>query len=273
MIVNKQKILFDGNNKTINIPIEMNWDFGGRDDLIEKYEEDVIREVIGSPNDFETIRFSNKDYTDNLGNSRTDINYEFNFFSGGTYLDIPTSNINDWGCSYLIQNFTNDDLYYYRKPFTKSFFKLDLYDTKDLETQQIYLTIIIPVQQGLTETVDISPILSSVNIKKPFFKLDFIGDKEGYFIYWLRKRDYIDIDTFYMTSKFFNATIGEYITLLNRPQSSFPLPFTFDQTIHSYYKVKLDYASYTYEIIDNITNQRVGDTINPIKWYEYINAV
>ena len=46
--------------------------------------------------------------------------------------------------------FNEAEIYYNANSFKRSFFKLDLYDTIDSETQQIYLTIIIPTQQGKT---------------------------------------------------------------------------------------------------------------------------
>jgi hypothetical protein len=44
-------------------------------------------------------------------------------------------------------------IYYSWKPFTKSFFKLDLYNSPEDKNQQLYLSIILPVQQGDTQTV------------------------------------------------------------------------------------------------------------------------
>jgi len=47
MIVNKYKIVLPENDKYLNIPLEMNWDFLGRDDSIEKYQETMVKEVVG----------------------------------------------------------------------------------------------------------------------------------------------------------------------------------------------------------------------------------
>jgi hypothetical protein len=146
---------------------------------------------------------------------------------------------------------------------------LDFYDTDDVNTQTIYFTIIIPVQQGASELASISPIIPDVNIRIPSFKLDFVGDKEGFFIYWLRKKDVIDLDTFYMSAKFFNARLGGFMTMMTTPQSNLPDKFIFDARKYFYYKVTLDYNKFTYSIYD-ITGNRTG-TISSIKWYEYVN--
>jgi hypothetical protein len=59
---NKFRLLIPQNDEYINIPIEIKWDFEGRDESIDLYEEDVLREVIGIAKDFEIARFSHVPY-------------------------------------------------------------------------------------------------------------------------------------------------------------------------------------------------------------------
>lgn len=270
MSVNKYKILRPTTDQHIDIPIEIKWDFAGRDESIDEYQEKMVKEVIGSANDFEIDRFAHNEY-DEIGIEKTSINYEFNFY-GGVPANVATSSISDWVCSYLTEGFTSNEIYYYYPPFTKSFFKLDFYDTTDLKTQKNYFTIILPVQQGFFEMASISQILPNVNIRKPQYRLDYIGDKEGFFIYWLRKRNYIDISKFFMSAKFFDAKLGVYVKMTNVPQSSIPNVFTFNGDNYFYYQVNLDYTTKTYEVYraSNLV-QRVGTDNLPIKWYEYVN--
>jgi hypothetical protein len=113
-------------------------------------------------------------------------------------------------------------------------------------------------------------------VKVPKYKLVYIGNKEGFFIYWLKKRDFLNIDTFYMTAKFFDAKTGVFIKMMNRPKSSLVgvNKFNFSQENFFYYKVKLDYQNHEYSIYDinnPLTDVLVGDENNPIQWYEYIN--
>jgi hypothetical protein len=104
-----------------------------------------------------------------------------------------------------------------------------------------------------------------------------LGDLEGYFIYWLKKRDFLDIREFYMTAKFFDGKNGFFIKMMNRPQSTLTgiNKFNFPQELYYYYKVILDYTNYTYKVYDinnpNIPPIQIGDSSSPIKWYEYIN--
>jgi hypothetical protein len=270
MNANKIKIVKTDLDQFVNVPINMQWDFMGNDDSIDTYQEEVLEQVIGPAADFEVARFSHKPFQ----NQDTAINYEF-FFYDDTQ-PITANTVGNWDMTYLNNGFTAAEIYYYSKPFTKSFFKLDFYDTTDEKNQQIYLSIILPVQQGLTEAVDLStanpPIVPPVNIKKPKMVLDYLGDKEGFFVYWLRSRDFIDINTFYVTAKFFDARLGVFKQMTNTKQDLIvPSKFTFDNGEYFYYRVDLDYTNKTYEVFSTSTNTRVGDTNTPIKWYEYVN--
>ena len=269
-----------GDDKYINLPVEIKWDFIGRDDAVDEYQENVVDEIIGKAEDFEVSRFGHAFYDNN---TKTDIKYEFNFFSvdGGLVPPNPSSDVltataSDWVTSYIPEGFLSTEIYYYDKPFTKSFFKLDFYDSTETVTQTNYFTVIIPVQQGLTDTTSISALLPNVDIKIPSFKLDYIGDKEGFFLYWLRKKDFLNInpsgntETFYMAAKFFDARLGIFIKMTNTAQPDISSLFNFDPKKYFYYRVVLDYDDNTYKIFDNNTNSRVGTT-SSIKWYEYIN--
>lgn len=267
MNASRIKIVKDDTNKYLNIPVNMQWDFMGRDDSISEYEAKAIKEVTGVAADFEVARFSHNIFQ----NFDTAINYEFNFYDDT--LPITATTIGNWSSSYLNEGFSVQDIYYFSKPFTKSFFKLDLYDTPDERTQQIYLSIILPIQQGLTQTAVISTLSPPVEIKKPTMVLDSIGsDKEGFYIYWLRNPDFINISQFYMTAKFFNARLGVFKQMTNTKQDLItPNKFQFNNADYFYYKVNLDYSNKTYEVFSTSTQQRVGDATTPIIWYEYVN--
>lgn len=276
---NSFKIVKPTNDKYINIPVEINFDFFGRDDSIEIYENDVVLDLIGIPNDFEICKFSHKPYPTG-DTEQTRIQYTFHFFSGNP-VSVPSSTPSNWVSSYLdstpvpSSGFLPTQIYYFQKPFTRSFFKLDFYDSNVASTQTNYFTVILPVQQGLTQSVSISPLTPNVDIKTPNMILDFVGDKEGFFFYWLRKRNYLNITTFYMTAKFFDARIGEFVRMMTVPQVTLPDRYRFDNSQYFYYKVVLNYSTKTYEFfnVDDTNNQlRIGDG-NSLNWYEYVNPV
>ena len=273
MSVNKFVIRQDGDtDKQINIPVELKWDYLGLDMAIQEYEKEVITEVIGVGRDFEISRFVHAPATGTTNN--TEINYEFYFYSGGSMNDI-----NNWRVNYLSEGFTPQEVYYYENNFANSFFKLDFYDTPDEKKQTNYLTVILPTQQGLNMDTQMQRTL--VSIKKPEFILDYVGDKEGFFLYWLKKRTFLNINTFYMSAKFYNAKTGQFVTMMtgkgttpfdltNGPQALLNRnKYAFDNTQFMYYTVKLDYPTQTYQVF-NTYGQRLGTNL-PIKWYEYVN--
>lgn len=261
MSVNKY-VLLQNNfvDRQVNIPIQMDWNMYGQDMAIDEYQSYITKKVVGKPFDFEVNRFSHA--ADNQGETR--VNYQFNFYSGGTLND-P----NNWKVSYFGEGFTTQEVYYYTNNFSNSFFKLDLYDTPEEKTQKNYITLILPTQQGLIMTANMQNTI--VNLKKPEMILDFVGDKEGFFIYWLKSRDFLNIDTFYMSAKFYNAKTGSFTKMMNKPQSDIiGNKYYFEGVWNFYYKVVLDYPNQTYKIYNTKTNDRVGLT-TPIKWFEYVN--
>jgi hypothetical protein len=292
MDVNKIQIAQNGfTNKGLTIPIQLSWDYLGLDQSIDEYETQVITEVIGVGRDFEVTRFVHAAMNEGpqvfllgggiRGGSQTsapviddltDIQYEFNFFSGGSL-----SATTNWACNYQLEGFTTDEIYYYTNNFSNSFFKLDLYDSTDDSRQTNYITIIIPTQQGLT--MDAVMQRTPVKIKKPYFVLDYVGDKEGFFIYWLKKRTFLDIKTFFMTAKFFDAKQGVFVKMMNMSQAEIAGDkYSFDSSQYFYYRVELDYEKHNYQVFNinphqhiyDSTAQRAGSGI-PIKWYEYVN--
>jgi hypothetical protein len=273
MSANKVTIVPNGIDKQINIPVRLTWDYLGLDMAIDEYETDIITEVIGVGRDFEISRFA---HAPDATTNNTEINYEFYFYSGGSIGDI-----NNWKINYMGEGFTPQDLYYYTNNFSNSFFKLDFYDNTDEKKQTNYLTVIIPTQQGLKMTTQMQRIV--VDVRKPKFVLDYVGDKEGFFVYWLKKREFLNINTFYMSAKFYNAKTGQFTKMMTGsgtdpldntegPQANFSPgddPYLFDNNVFFYYTVNLDYKNQTYQVV-NTNGQRLGTTI-PIKWFEYLN--
>lgn len=268
MNVNKFKILQDQLDAYINIPINMDWDFSGRDQAIEEYETEMVKQVLGLPLDFETTRFANKVFPDQT----TELNYEFYFYNYQLPITATTVSTANWGNTYLNRGFSPDQIFYFRPPFVKSFFKLDFYDTPDEKTQKNYITVVIPVTQGQQQVIQVQSLLGLQLIQKPKYNLDYIGDKEGFFIYWLRDREYIDLTRFYMSAKFFDGRQGVFVRMTNKPQNQItPNKFLFNNADYFYYLVDLNYEDKTYEVKRTDTLQRIGDFSVPIKWYEYVN--
>lgn len=276
--MNKYKITISELDQQINIPIKIDYDFNGQEDLIAQYENDIAEKLINPIKDFETQRFSHS--TIGIA-TETDINYNFHFFDYSK--EINQTNYSDYvlwlnsyefttNPTYTGESFTKKEIYYNANSFKRSFFKLDFYDTKDSTSQKVYFTVIIPTHQGDTIEQDIGTELipNIVNIKIPKFKLDYVGDKEGFFIYFTKNFDTNAIDTFYVSCKFFNAKIGQFQRFTNIPQSQMASKFNFRKEDVFYYKVKLDYENYKYSYF-NENDNKIGNASNPINWYIYVN--
>lgn len=267
-------------DKDIIIPVELSFDMEGREQGVEEYQNNILEEVINGIDDFETSKFAHAPWGTNQ--NKTELHYQFNFFNPAT----PTNFIvnppatTEWLDDYQYATFTDSEIYYFANSFKASFFKLDFYDTKNSETQKNLFSVVLPTQQGLKESGTIGPGLSPtpVMVKKPKYVLDYVGaDKEGFFLYWLKNPSYLSATTFYMTAKFFNAKKGQFVRMMNVPQSQFvgPSKFNFDKGNHFYYKVELDYNNYEYKVYREYpTSTRVGvgsSATEAIIWYEYVN--
>jgi hypothetical protein len=256
MDANKIRVLFNNQPKDLVIPLQQEWDFYGQQQAIEQYESTIIEKILNQGDDYEVTRFDHQLYD----NTKSSLNYDF-------YLRNPTNRL--WQNSYL-SKFTTNQIYYFQPAFTKSFWKLDFYDTPTTRTQKSYFTVILPVQQGKFQPAVLNNT-TNVTIKRPSYQLDYIGDKEGFFLYWLKSRQFLNINTFYMTAKFFNGATGQFIKMMKAPQSTLPNFFDFPAEEYFYYKVDLDYITQTYQVFDYPLGTRAGTISNPIKWYEYVN--
>jgi hypothetical protein len=258
----------------INIPVELNFELSGREDAIDKFEQETIEKVINPIDDFETTRFMHATW--DTDPTKTEIHYQFNFFD-------PTLSINNqtsWLDDYQYAGFLDKEIYFFSNSFKGSFFKLDFYDTNTNENSRAFISLILPTQQGLKEPGLIGPPLNptTVQVKKPKYVLDYLGaDKEGFFVYWLKEPKVVTNTEFYVGAKFFNGKTGNFIRMMNKPQSD---PFfasdkyNFNKSLVFYYKVIFDFNDYEYKFYleDSLGNlTRVGDSANPIKWYEYVN--
>lgn len=283
--MNKFRLTVSDTERFVNIPLNIDFDNVGRDDLIDEFEEEVIEKVINPIEDFETTRYSNKVWLNGNGEQKTSLTEEFYFFDRLYNIASTSVSVSNWVADYNYVNnsvfsnfsgitFNDKELYYNANSFNNSFFKLDFYDTPNSETQRLLLTVVIPTQQGRLRIADVGTLLvpQIVDVRRPIFDLDFVGDKEGYFIYWLKETGYINVNEFYMSAKFFNAKTGQFVRMLNRPQTLTPSKFNFPNDEFYYYKVVMDYNTYEYEIFNTFGSQnRVGTTTDPIKWYEYVN--
>lgn len=263
MDVNKFKLLQNNDNQyQIVLPIQTDNFYLGLDMGIDEIESEVIKEVIGLPKNYEIARFVLKEDT-NSTNGDTSLNINFKFFNFST---------NSWNSSYLTV-FQQQQIYYNTTAFSNSFFKLDFYDKNDNKNQKIIFTVVIPTQQGKFENVQIFPSWypngGFANLKTASFQLNYLQDKEGYFIYFLEDQTIINLTDFYVTFKFFNGNTGQFIQFLTQDPSTFTNN-NFNPDDYQYLKAVLNYSDYTYKYT-TLDGVPIGNELNPINLYEYIN--
>ena len=149
------KLGITNEDKVLQIPVMLDWELLDTENEINKIEAQINQDIAGLGIDFETTRFSHSGYsftppTTNIiqptPTIRTSINYEFNFFSGGTING--TGSTQNWISDYNAEGFTYNEIYYYSNAFSKSFFKLDFYNSPSQVGHTNYLTVIIPTTQG-----------------------------------------------------------------------------------------------------------------------------
>ena len=276
--MNKYQIRLDVNesDKSIRVPVMLDWELLNTEVEVDKLEFQINQDVAGLGVDFETKRFAHSGYTFNPTSTsviqptptiRTNINYDFYFFSGGSV--VGTGSTQNWITNYNSAGFSYDEIYYFTPIFSLSFFKLDFYDSPSQVEQKNYLTVIIPVTQGEQMPVVMQGL--NVLINKPVFSLDYTGDIDGFFLYWLKSREYVDLDQFYVSCKFYSAKKREFVRMTNRPQSLQNInSYSMNNLFNFYYIYKFDYPSGEYVVYDMLTFERVGTTTDPIKWYQYI---
>jgi hypothetical protein len=252
MDVNKYKIRLNPNTtNNLTVPIGINWDFLNRGDTIDAYQETAVDEAIGEPVDYEVTRFGMKPILEN-----TQLNHTFYFYN---------ADISDYENSYVIPNrFNAYQLFYNTTPFKKSLFKLDFYDSTNVANQKIYLSIILSTR--LFQPKEIKQYRNKdYSVKKPKFELDYLGEREGYFIYFFEDYNVLELDKLYMSAKFFSGIDGQFTTFSIKNQNDISLRYEISDE-DFYYQVNLNYSTNEYEFVD-----QNGIQINQLNWYEYTN--
>lgn len=155
MDVNKIKILPSDLNRQIVVPLGIDWDFLDRADAIKQEQQKILKQVIGTPPNYELSRYSHVANP----NGSSELTYQF-FFSQTV--------AGPWENSYLIK-FTDNQVRYYSNQFGKSFFKLDFYNSMDPKTQKNYLTVILPTSN--------SALIEESQCREYFFTFQELGDR------------------------------------------------------------------------------------------------
>ena len=292
MSVNRIQIKASLGEKQITIPIGQTFDEVGREQLIRDYEVVEQQDNVNIIQDYETTRYS--------FSGGSFIHYEFKFYSGGTYFD-----------KFKPLGYKDYELAKNKKSFVNSFFKFDYWDSPLRKEQKLMFSIVVPANncdKDYPAMVDINedPLeyfsqlasgdlapgqLPEYDIYHPYITVGPTQVRnEGYYIQWLKERNLLEINTFYMSCNFFNAGTGQSTRMINKnpliPSGSWNPTTdlgTYDYPEWFYYQVKLTiregtetpkyyYNVYNYSNMNlqyGIQGSSIG-TLTPIIFYEYI---
>ena len=288
MTVNRYNIRVNSPEQKIILPLSMDFDDAGREDLIKTYEDDVLHKVIGKAKDYEVTRYRHADNMNAaLGNPDPSPPIYYKFYFYDPTLALPPTTPASYTTSYEQLGFTRMEMYQNTKTFKKSFFKLDFYDSPNRSDQTLYMSLILNATMSdkqLMNAVDfnndgtpdapvINPNTGAVvietrrDVNVPSYVLTSIN--EGYFIHWLKDRKLLDIPLFYMSAKFYNGKNGKIIKFTNTNPA--PLIPTTNPGSSFYYEVPINSTNYIYEV--HLGGTRVGLTpSSPIEFYEWTTA-
>jgi len=218
MAVNRLNIKASTADKSITIPIGQTFDEVGNEQLVRTWEEVELQDNINVIQDYETTRYA---YANNI--SANTISYAFEFW------DTTTSSYVD---NFNVLGFLDKDLAKPKKAFTRSFFKFDFYDSPLRKEQKIMFTNILPLNNCMKKMVTVNvnedpteyfaqlaadPLgTPRYGVYQPICLLGPLhGRSENYYIQWLKDRELTEINTFYMSCKFYNAKTGKVTNMIN----------------------------------------------------------
>ena len=237
-------------NIIINTEQDFQTDLGWEENLVQ-FENEVLKDIINPIDNYETVRFIHSGYTGNLGIKQTDIWFQFYFLSGATYVQ-----------DYEAVGITKRENELMLKQSTESFFRLEFFKTPKISGS----TYEAPTRQNrrLVFTKNLSLPLGEkffytgqnfgYNIHVPVFMGSNYKNKENMYLFWfedetvLEETDLIGTETtntFFMTSKFYNAKDGSIIDFTNKVLGT---GTTIDEKNDMYYQVDFDLTGRTYNI-------------------------
>lgn len=251
------KILRSNNNLQIVINPEQNFGVDlGWEENFKEYENDALKKVINPIENYETVRYSHKEYSIPVIGNQSDIWYYFNFLSGSTYSP-----------NYEFVGISLNENSRMLKQSTESFFRLEFYKTtNDEPPTRINRRLVMTRNLTLPLGVKYFNTIINDNIFIPIFTGSNFSNKENMYLFWFKDDTVLSEtnltgNTFWMTAKFYNSkdgTILDFVTSnLNTEVNEYNM----------YYKVVIDKTYFTYEVYD-LYNNIVGKSESPITFYE-----
>jgi len=199
--------------KSLNIPIslETKFDITGQEDLIEKFSDDVLQEIINPVKDYEVSKFIHN-YCDE-GDEDCVNPGDNGLYIAASFID-KSGESPFWIDEYYPQGFEERELVLFSNAVKNSFFKLDFFDTTSREKQKLQLTKIIPIYLSNLSIYD-ADYDGIADYEDDMVDIDGDGvdDNTAGGVSGPNEQDYIDEfgDRFEDSSKLTRIDVGTYI--------------------------------------------------------------
>ena len=265
MPVNNYKINFselgDLTGATINIPISINYQLVDQDDIVRtQFVEEEIKNNINEILDYEKIRFMPKINLTDTTISVDNIRYNLHFLN--------STNQYNTDSYYGELGFNNSDIKLRKKSFTKSFLRLNFYDTDITTTQRLLFFITIYPKIGPSDfSVGPTPSWGSI-MNVNFLKTKFVlgnsvfnsnFNSEGYGLYYYKDELVTESKELYMLAEFNNAKNGLTTRFMSTNDTNITIDNLVNQSntvnnLFTKYILKRVNNRYIYEIDTNYSN-------------------
>jgi len=252
----------------------------------EVMEKEILYDIINPTENYETARFSHKEYTSTNGIVQNDIWFYFYFNRYGYDFSNPLAPVLTGVTrepNYELADITLTENSKMLRQSTESFFRLEFYKTPNDEApnsanrRMVFAkNLALPLGERVfyTGTTSGSPYPLNDYVYVPVFQGSNFRNKENMFFFWFLDDSpfsgtSITGNTFYMTAKFYNSKDG---TVMDFTNSQVGINDTLSEEEDLYYKVQIDRTNYTYQIFrfTGSIGSRIGESGDPIIFYERI---
>ena len=250
----KFKITDAATVSTLNIPLDMTFQLVDQAEVIERKFVDVEVEKATNPIiDYEKVRVTPTYTGSTILSAINSVIYNCHFWDepNNDYFNPPLYP----STTYAQIGFITGDLKFRKSNFTKSFIRLDFYDTDTVTNQRLISYIIIQPDIRLSDIqtnsqlypVSMKPV--SFNMANPVGNNEVFG--EGYFIYHFKDEILSnDPKELYMRASFNNAKNGKTTNMMTAPydtNATIEIDELVDQ-LHTKYVLIRDNTGYYYAI-------------------------
>lgn len=255
----------NNNNKSV---VTLNQHFktdAGWEESAQYLENETLKEIINPAVNYDTVRYIHKPYTKTLSGltyQQTDIWYDFYFLSGNTY-------VQDYEPTGLSAQENAKAL----KSVTESFFRLEFFKTPgDVPPNRFNRRLVF--SKNLSLPLGEKFFYTTINdyIYKPTFVGSNYRNKENMYFFWFLDDTALEDvnltgNTFFVTAKFYNAEDGSILDFVKSDLGTTNV----NEENHMYYKVVIDKTDFSYQVYryeNGIQGNRIGESGDPIKFYE-----